>query len=684
MDHPSNSMNVVDDELLEELRQHCADIAIDDSVMGVVLASAKDDSFGAGADVSWLDVLAERPDIEDYLRRVHQLMLQIVKSPCPFVAAINGIAFGGALELALAAESIVAVPDAQIGLPESSLGLIPGGGGTQLIRRWLGTDDSLELMLSAKPMNAREAQARGLVTEIANHDTLLDVAIAKARSLALVRERRGWNIDATDAGMGAIERRRENTSDRSGRIYHSILDVVEVGILEGPEAGFAAERRAFLEALSSTESKAIRHLFLAQRDIKRRARLGDSKVATLGVIGAGQMGSGIMAVGVARGLELRLRDVDEEKLDLARTSLSKVLQHRFEDHAVIEERLLHVSTTIGWEGFEAADAVIEAVFELPELKRDVLRAVCSNVSSDALIGTNTSAIPIHTLATSVANPERFIGTHFFSPVDRMDFVELVPHAGTSTESVVRAATLASQLGKTSIVVADKPGFFTSRVYARWLLEGVRLLLEGFSITTIDAAALSVGFPIGPMQAYDEATLDLVMMASITQVAEPVMSKRIDVNLLRDTLSQLMSAGVLGRRFGCGFYDYREGRRIGVNSNVSTVLNVSPSKGSAAQVEERLLLSFATECFLCWDDGTLCHPSDGDVAGVLAIGFPRRLGGPFRWADDLGASSIVSMCHDCGIDAFAPGATVTEFVHSGRRFAELPRRVSLYPLDAKKR
>jgi len=314
------------------------------------------------------------------------------------------------------------------------------------------------------------------------------------------------------------------------------------------------------------------------------------------------------------------------------------------------------------------------VFELPEIKHAVLADVSAKVSATALIGTNTSAIPIASLAPAVEGPERFLGMHFFSPVDRMPLVELIPHRGTAAETVERAAALGRALGKVPVVVGDAPGFFTSRVYARWLIEGVRLLLDGYGVEDIDRAARAAGFPVGPLQAFDEATVMLVLQASIAQVAEHAMATRIDVAAVRTALETLHAAGIEGRRQGKGFYRYEDGRRAGATPDVLSLLGVAPRADvDETRIGERLLLAFASECLLCWDDGTLCHPTDGDVAAVLGIAFPRILGGPFGWADEIGAAELIRRCEALDPSAFDPGGRTRALATAGRRFADEPRR-----------
>lgn len=671
LDQPDRQLNVVDEALLSELRQHVADILADPDVDAYVLTSAKPGSFGAGADVSWLPELAAREDAEEFLRGVHELMLQIVRAPKPMVTALNGSAFGGALELALASRRIVAVESAQLGLPEVTLGLLPGGGGTQLLNRFVDPATAAELLTSGRRLSASEARDLGLLHEVVADEALLEAALRAARAEV------GQPAPEPAYGAGAaqaINDRREalrNSREGLSRAAAGILDVLEVGARDGVEAGLRAEREVFLQLLASPEARAAIHLFLVRSDVNRRSRGDGTTIAQVAVVGGGQMGSGIAATAVTRGLRAVVRDVDDAALARSRGYLEKVLARR---GGVSEDALARWQGTTEWDGFAESDVVIEAVFELPDLKTDVLRKVSELVSEDTLLATNTSAIPIRKLATAVSHPERFLGMHFFSPVERMPLVELIAHQETAPRTLQRAAAVGRQLGKVPVVVGDAPGFFTSRVYARWLMEGIRLLLDGAALADIDAGAKAVGFPVGPLQAHDEATLQLVLDASVTQVAEPVFRDRLDVGAVRQVLETLVANGVQGRRHGVGFYRYDEnGKRVGPNEEVTAL--ISSTTGAAIDREtigERLLLAFATECFLCWDEGILCHPDDGDIASVLGIGFPRVLGGPFHWADEIGAAEVRARCERLG-DAFPPGRTLTRLAAEGGTFSAQPRR-----------
>ena len=659
--YPGRSINVVDESVFDELRTHTKAISADDDVRAAVLISGKPGSFGAGADVSWLPELAARLDASEFLASVHELMDNIVDSPKPYVTALHGAAFGGALEVALSTHALVAAPDARLGLPEITLGLIPGGAGTQLIQRFVTAETALDLLLSGRTLDAATAKEVGLVTSIADGD-LLAAALATARSVASGEKPRAAMVDDTDTTTKALATRE---SDAVSEAAQAIISAVRAGARDGYEAGCAAERTSFLALVDSPEAKARIHLFTAENEIKRRSRSADAHFERIGVVGGGQMGAGIAATAVRSGLHAVVRDVTDDQIDTARAYLDRVLSRR---PATAETLAQRWTGTTAWSGFDTADAIIEAVFELPKVKQEALELASRVAPADALLATNTSAIPVSSLSTAVSAPERFLGMHFFSPVDRMPLVELVPHTGTADATVARAASLARSLGKLPVVVADRPGFYTSRVYARWLIEGIRLLLDGADPEVIESAAKAAGFPVGPLQAHDEATLDLVVKASITQVAEPVMADRIDVAAVRTALESLIAAGVEGRRHGSGFYAYADGRRAGINPTVVATLGVQPTAIDAETAAERLLLAFATECFLCWDDGTILHPDDGDVAAVLGIGFPRVLGGPFHWADQRGLVAVQATCTALGAGAFPTGTRLTALIEEGSSFA----------------
>lgn len=663
LDVAGRSMNVVDEAVLTQLAESIDPLLENPEITGIELVSGKPGSFGGGADLSTLPHLAHDPRTPDILAAAHALMVRMSRSDKPIVAALDGHALGGAFEVALACTAIVATDRAIVGLPESTLGLIPGGGGTQLVLRRTSLADAIDLLVTGRFVQAEDARRLGLVDRVVAADELRTVVRELARSGDVTSAGAFPAPQESEAVAAAVQAVRKPPSAAASA---AITEALVTGVRDGMEAGLAEERRQFLELLQGDESAGLIHMFHVETRAKKAFK-GTAAPESVAVVGAGMMGGGLASCAAAAGIASVVRDVDQERIDEART--------RAEKNAARRGRTADRWTgTTEWVGFADTDVVVEAVFELPELKRETLSTVADMVDPTALITTNTSAIPIASLRDAVAHPERFLGTHFFSPVERMPLVELIPHDGTAPEAVDRAGALGRALGKVPVVVADYPGFYTSRVYARWLLEALRLLLDGASVEQIDTEARAAGFPVGPLQATDEVTLALVGDASFAQVAEVVMAERLDVSSARALLNRLIESGIRGRRFGEGFYSYSDGKRVGVNPRVADVVGTG-SGVAAGECGERLLLAFVTECLLCWDDGTLCHPDDGDLAAVLGIGFPRSLGGPFHWVDRRGAKDVIAACERHGSAAFPVGNAVPTHVDSGERFATVERRLA---------
>jgi 3-hydroxyacyl-CoA dehydrogenase/enoyl-CoA hydratase/3-hydroxybutyryl-CoA epimerase len=662
LDVPGRTMNVVDETVVDDLIAAMDAALLDPAVVGIVLTSGKEGSFGGGADLTTLPALAEDPESTvRYLEKVHRLMESMCQTPKPIVAALEGYALGGAFELVLGSSTIVATEDAVVGLPEATLGLIPAGGGTQLILRRVAPETAAELLVTGRTLTAPSALEVGLVDRVVPADDLIATAIATARTGEVpLLHHPGPDLaraDAADAAGRAVRRVPSETARAA------VLGLLRRGLSEGRAAGLAGERELFVPLLRGDESAALIHLFHAETAAKRRFRgLGTAPTA-IAVVGGGQMGAGIAAAAVAHGLRAAVRDIDPARIGGARERAA----------AAGPQALARWTGTSAWEGFEPAQVVVEAVLELPDLKRETLALVDARVGPDTLITTNTSAIPVARLAAALSRPHQFLGTHFFSPVEKMPLVELVPHAGTDADSVARAGGLARALGKVAVVVADRPGFYTSRVYARWLVEGLRLLAEGADPALVESEARAVGFPVGPLQACDEVTLELVRDASVVQVAERVFPGRIDVPAVKELLERLIDAGIRGKRHGRGCYGYAAGRRSGIEPDLARVV-ASPGPGVAPGASgERLLLAFVTESLQCWDDATLCHPDDGDVAAVLGIGFPRALGGPFHWVDRQGAGEALARIERLASPAFPAGAALPRLAATSGRFADEPRR-----------
>lgn len=665
LDSPGSPVNLVGPGVWVELEQILDDLdkREDGAVHGVLLRSGKANGFSAGADIGWLSGLADDPTLHDTVVRAHRVLTRLVEWPVPTVACLHGIVLGGGMELALACRGRVATaaPTTRLGLPESTLGLIPGGGGTQLLPRVVGVERALDLLLSGRQLAPDEALTISLV------DDVVPEAGLDARAHALLAELDGARLpdplaDDVEAAVPAAC----STPPRGvpATSVAAIAAAVRAGAA-GLAAGLREEGEQFEAIVRSDEAVARTHLFVAERAVARRARrrAAPHHASSLFLLGGGMMGSGIAAEAVDRGFTARVRDVDEQALTRVHAYVERVVARRHDgpDRAIRrQERIHRLSTSTGLAGIATADVVVEAVFEDADLKRDVIRQVEPMLRPDAVLASNTSAIPIGHLAEAASHPERLIGLHFFSPVDRMALLEVIPHAGTDPDVVARALGLAAALGKVAVVVGDSPGFFTSRVYGRWLDEGTRLVVDGASVEQVDRVARGVGFPVGPFQAQDEVSVSLVHRIANDPFRAALLGDRVDLAGAHRLLDALVASGRLGRREGAGWYRYgADGARLDPDPAIEGLVDGERRPLDDAVVADRLLYSFVTESFLCLDEGVIGAPDDGDVASVLGIGFPRRLGGPFHLVDRLGGARVVDVVErlDAGTGSFSVAASL---------------------------
>lgn len=685
LDVPGTRVNTVTDRTFVELGDQLAGVVADTGVIGAVLASAKPHGFCAGADIRRLPELAASPDPRPVVQAAHRVVSAMTASAKPLVAALHGAALGAGLELALACHSRIATDHegTRFGLPEVKLGLLPAAGGTQHLPRLLPLPSALEYLLTGKTMYPRRARALGLLDGVVPANQLARTAVARVRALAagvvVSAPREPPAESEIDEVLGAA---RALAAEQARGLYPAperIIDVVEVGLRQGLEAGLAAERDAFTALLRTPEAAAAIHLYLAGEEARGRAPRADGDVRKLFVLGGGSMGAGIAAVAVDRGLHARVRDPDEAAHARVRRHVEGDLRRRYGKRGdafakLYRERVHLLSVTADLSGLATADLVVESVFEGVCLKADVLREAEVRMRPDAVLASNTSAIPITRLADACARPERFCGMHFFSPVERRPLVEIVPHDGTSAATLQRALAAVRQLGKVPVVVADSPGFYTSRVFGRWLGEAVRLLLAGARIEHIDAAASALGFPLGPMAAYDEVSLELAHDVAANPDLAAVTGRHLDTGVVSDVIGALVEAGHVGRRGGLGFYHYdAAGRRGEPAARVYDVVGAAPAgEVDPGELADRLLYAFLTEALACFDEHLLRSPGDGDVAAVLGIGFPPNLGGPFHYVDRAGAAQVLERATalDRAHGGFAPGRTLADLAGRGQRFADL--------------
>ncbi|WP_353250150.1 3-hydroxyacyl-CoA dehydrogenase NAD-binding domain-containing protein [Salinisphaera sp. T31B1] len=680
VDVKGTRQNILTEALAAEFDTLLATIERDTEITGVVVMSVKPGSFIAGADLALFDRLAEAADFERVSLAGQAILRRLARLHVPVVAAIEGACLGGGLELALACDIRVAAdtPATVLGLPEVMLGLLPAAGGTQRLPRLIGIRPALEMMLTGRKLRPARALSCGLVDSVVAPEALEAEAIRWARrsgkrsptrkpsllSRATARWSQGGHglanalLEDNPAGRRVLfDRARQGVRAKTHGHYPApdhIIDTVALGYRRGVRAGYAAEARAFALLATSSASRALRHLHHASETLKTSrfvdARVDERPIERVGVLGAGLMGSGIALVSVARaGCTVRIKDVDTPGLARGLGQVRAALDDRVARGRLSRaeaDRLAHsVTGTTDFEGIGAADLVVEAVFEDLALKRSMLAefelaAEAAN-NPGAIFASNTSSLPIAEIAADARRPDKVIGLHYFSPVEKMPLLEIIAAERTAASTIARAVAFGRAQGKTVIVVRDGPGFYTTRVLSPYLNEAARLLTEGAGVRQIDAALRRHGFPVGPLALLDEVGVDVG--AKVAPILQAAFGQRMAAP---EATARMIEAGFLGRKTGRGFYEYERGVRRGrrpVNARLDPLLVDARSGGGvpdAAEIVERCTLALVNEAAHCLSDGVIEQPLHGDIGAVFGLGFPPFTGGPFRYVDTVGVRTIV--------------------------------------------
>lgn len=666
MDTPGRPVNLLTEDFAAELGTVLDRIAAEPIIAASVLRSGKG-GFMAGADVERLAACRDETEARELSAGAQALMDRVEVCPKPVVAAVHGACLGGGLELALACAERVAADDAVLGVPEIRLGLLPGAGGTVRLPRAIGAREALDLILTGRRIGAASAQRRGLVDEVTRPWLLEEAAAQHAKRLAdhagdtpslLDRLRRLLDpdeletlaLDENAAGrallFGQVAKRARHRSRGNYPAPEAALDVVRTGLQDGPAAGLDAERQAFGRLAMTPASRQLVGVFLGQKRLEREAdervkRDGAPPARRLTVVGAGFMGGAIAAVSVEGGLLVRLKDVDDGAVGRGLHAVRRILEERVGqgrmDRREAERRIMMITATTGSRGVGAGDLVIEAVPEVLGLKQEVLGAIERQCPARTILASNTSSIPIDRLADALERPERMVGMHYFSPVERMPLIEIVRGPRTGPAALATALHVARLQRKTPVIVNDGPGFYTTRILAPYLLEAVEVLSEGHTPRVIDEALEDFGFPVGPMELADE--VGIVVAGKIVGVLGEAFGERMAAP---GALHRMIDEKRTGRAAGHGFYRYEGGKRkdddgllerLGIKASADT-----PPPGA---IGWRCGLRMIDEAVRCLDEGIIASPADGDLAAVLGLGFPPFRGGPFRLVDDEGAVAIVT-------------------------------------------
>lgn len=663
LDVPGERVNTVQPAVMLEFVALMEKLEKDPAVKAVVLASGKPEGFVAGAKIEMMQTVADAAAAEKLARDGYLVFDRLERFPKPVVAAIHGACLGGGLEWALACHYRIAAADprTQLGLPEVQLGLIPGGGGTQRLPRLIGIQAALDIILAGKSVKAKKALKIGLVDEAVPPSALLEIARARAAALAsgkLRREkrRRKGTLEAVTAvaleenllGREVLFRQARKAVLAKTKGHYpaplAALEAVEHGYAKGFAKGLEREAKLFGELSVSPVARRLMEIFFATTALKKDNGTDDPSVKArpverVGVLGGGLMGSGIAYVTVNAGIPVRLREKDDaaaaKALGAVRSILDERVERRSIDRLERAEKMRLLTTTTDWSGFGNVDVLVEAVFEDLALKQEMVKAF-EAVNASGIFATNTSSIPIAKIAEVSRRPESVLGMHYFSPVNKMPLLEIIATPRTSKEAIATAVALGKRQGKTVIVVADGPGFYTSRVLGPYMNEAGHMLVEGASIEELDRAMVAFGFPVGPITLLDEVGIDVG--AKVAKILHQAFGERMTPP---GPLNAAVEAGRLGRKNRKGFYLY-DGKEKRVDESVYALIPGRQARRTfpPEQIQERLVLQMVNEAIRCLGEGILRSARDGDIGAVFGLGFPPFRGGPLRHADAVGARALL--------------------------------------------
>ncbi|MDZ4731106.1 MAG: 3-hydroxyacyl-CoA dehydrogenase NAD-binding domain-containing protein [Xanthomonadales bacterium] len=667
IDVPGKPMNVMDPAFNQDFAEATEALIGNDEVKGIIITSAKND-FMAGADLKWLlsELNSQKPAAEVFEQHytVNRMLRRLETNGKAVVAAINGTALGGGLELCLACHYRVAARNAKtrLGLPEVNVGLLPGGGGTQKLPRLIGVKKALDLLTRGSHVSPEEALELGFVDELCEPEDLLAAArkwLLETGDPVQPWDKKGFRIpggvgmEAPDHGnlfMAATALVAKSTKGNYPA-PQAILSAVYEGTLVPIDAGLRIESRYFSTLIMHPVARnMVRTLFVNKQAADKLARrpkgVPKREVGKLGILGAGIMGAGVAYVSAAAGINTVLLDRSEDDAERGKAYSVKLTNAGIEKGRTTREKadrlLSHISTTADYSDLAGCDLVIEAVFEDRVIKANVTRQTEAMIPPDAVFASNTSTLPITGLATAFTRPDAFIGLHFFSPVDRMPLLEIILGEKTSDQTLAWALDYAQQIRKTPIVVRDSRGFYTSRVFATFTNEGMALLKDGVSPALIENAASQAGMAVGPLSVSDEVTIELIY--KVDKAARADLGDDYGAPSAIDVTHEMVEEqGRLGRREGKGFYEYPQNGRKFLWPGLGNLYPIAAQQPSVEEVKNRILYIQALESARCLDEGVIMEPADADIGSILGWGFPTWTGGTLSLIETVGLTEFAAEC-----------------------------------------
>jgi 3-hydroxyacyl-CoA dehydrogenase/enoyl-CoA hydratase/3-hydroxybutyryl-CoA epimerase len=662
-DAVGSKANTLGTPIMLRLYELLLEIEKDKEIGAVVLISRKPTIFIAGADIAEIQRLnTEGARAADWIMKLQSIFTFLERLPIPSIAAINGACMGGATELSLSCDYRMATDakETKIALPEVNLGVLPGWGGTQRMPRLVGLEKGLDLVLSGRALDGKGAKKIGLVDKVVPKEVLEAKAIAWAKELAKSRIKRDKDEHHTDLKGKLMEslpgkwlvfdQAKKKLLEKTKGHYPAPLKALEVirktygGDLD---AGLKIEAQAFGELVTTPESKNLVNLFYLNEKVKKdkgtETGVPGREVKKGGVLGAGVMGGGIAQLFAAKGVRVRMKDVNWESLTKGFGQAYKIFKKQVDRRKMkpseLDNAMARIEGTTTYHGFKNADIVIEAVVEDLEVKRKVFKELEEAVSPQTILATNTSSLSVSSIAEGVKDPKRVVGMHFFNPVDKMPLVEVVRAKESSEEAVATTYALAKRMGKTPIVVKDSPGFVVNRLVVIYILEGVNLIMEGMTVAEIDKLMESFGMPMGPARLFDEVGLDVGV--KVVKIHYGAYGDRYKPPSAIDIVA---NSGLKGKKGGKGFYLYeKDGKAKGTDPTFLNKISIPKRESTLTDevAQKRVLYLMVNEAARLIEEKVVRDLADIDVGVIFGMGFPPFRGGLLRYADSVGIDTIVS-------------------------------------------
>jgi 3-hydroxyacyl-CoA dehydrogenase / enoyl-CoA hydratase / 3-hydroxybutyryl-CoA epimerase len=635
------------------------EVEADKSIGAIVVLSRKPTIFIAGADLNEISTFATVDNAAESLMKLQAVFTYLEKLPLPSIAAIHGACMGGATELSLSCDYRMATdaPETKIGLPETQLGILPGWGGTQRMPRLLGLEKSLDLILTGRAVDGKSAKRMGLVDKLVPKEFLEEKAFAWALELAKSKEKRVIDrnlkerlLETVPGGKWLIfDQAKKKLLEKTKGNYPAPLKALEViretygGDLQ---AGLKIEAKGFAELVKTPEAKNLISLFFLSDKVKRDKGTTAGAVAKeikhAGVLGAGVMGGGIAQLFSAKGIRVRMKDVQWPALAKGFQHAYKIFKKQVDRRKMkpsdLDNAMDRIEGTTSFSGFKHLDLVIEAIVEDLNIKKAVFKELEGAVSKDTVLATNTSSLSVTAIGEGSAHPQRVVGMHFFNPVDKMPLVEVIRGKESTDEAVATVFQLAKRLGKTPIVVKDSPGFVVNRILGPYLNEAIYLLTEGVGVSEMDHIMEKFGMPMGPCALLDEVGIDVA--SKVSKVLYGAFGDRMKPPAVMDLIT---AEKRYGKKTGKGIYLYENGKKGSEDPTLLTKLGITKKSDApgADIVEKRLVYLMINEAARCLEEGLVREVSDIDVGMIYGTGFAPFRGGLLRYADTVGPEAISS-------------------------------------------